>query len=276
MATPAMNGCLFVYDPPRNLCGFASPKVEKKALVLIGGLTDGLMPTVWTTEITDRIAPQGWCTVQVLLQSSYSGYGIGSLDTDAEDLKELCSWLAGQGVETVVLLGHSTGCQDAVHVLRDGPVPGVKGIILQAPVSDRECMALDPGTSEALARAEALVADGKGNELLPRADHQVPITASRFCSLAGKGGPDDLFSSDLTDEELKAMLGHVTVPTLLVLSGADQYVPDHVDTGALAGRLGAAIGPHAKSMVIGGANHGIKAEGKAAFLEAVQQFVLAL
>mmetsp|Transcript_9866 Transcript_9866/g.21114 ORF Transcript_9866/g.21114 Transcript_9866/m.21114 type:complete len:276 (+) Transcript_9866:33-860(+) len=272
----AMNGSLFVYDPSRNLCGFASPKVGKKALVLIGGLTDGLMPTVWTTEITDRIALQGWCTVQVLLQSSYSGYGTCSLDTDAEDLRELCSWLVGEGVETVVLLGHSTGCQDAVHVLRNGPAPGVKGIVLQAPVSDRECMALDPGTSEALVRAQALVADGKGNELLATGDHQVPITASRFCSLAGKGGLDDMFSSDLTDEELKTILGHVTVPTLLVLSGADQYVPDHIDASALAGRLGAAIGPHAKTMVIGGANHGIKAEGKTEFLEAVQEFVFGL
>ena len=34
-----------------------------------------------------------------------------------------------------------------------------------------------------------------------------------------------MFSSDLSDQELRALLGHVHVPALLVFSTLDQYYP---------------------------------------------------
>lgn len=36
----------------------------------------------------------------------------------------------------VVLLGHSTGCQDSLLYIREHQCGKVKGIVLQAPVSD--------------------------------------------------------------------------------------------------------------------------------------------
>ena len=47
---------------------------------------------------------------------------------------------------------------------------------------------------------------GKGEDILFR-DHEggngAPVCARRFLSLAEKGGDDDMFSSDYSDEELK-------------------------------------------------------------------------
>ncbi len=75
------------------------------------------------------------------------GYGTGSLDRDAADLRLLCQHLrASHDVTGVVLLGHSTGCQDAIrYVQRYGPAadleasgsqqaPELLATILQAPV----------------------------------------------------------------------------------------------------------------------------------------------
>ena len=113
------------------------------------------------------------------------------------------------------------------------------GIILQAPVSDREAMQLGASAEEdvvrlnrALDHANELVQSGNGDRLMARDTPQsfrTPITASRFSSLGGRCTPDDMFSSDLTDEDLKRILGHVSqrkhCRVLAVFSGADEYVP---------------------------------------------------
>lgn len=40
---------------------------------------------------------------------------------------------------------------------------------------------------------------------------------------AGRLTPDDLFSSDLSDEEIEALFAHVNIPTLWVWSMKDEY-----------------------------------------------------
>ena len=75
--------------------------------------------------------------------------------------------------------------------------------------------------------------------MMPRSSFWAPITASRYVSLFDKDGDDDFFSSDLTDEQLRERLGHVSrqggsseLDLLAVYSGKDEYVPSpsFVDT----------------------------------------------
>jgi hypothetical protein len=52
----------------------------------------------------------------VLLSSSYAGWGTASLAGDAAELRTLLAHLTGvRGARRVVLMGHSTGCQDIVR-----------------------------------------------------------------------------------------------------------------------------------------------------------------
>lgn len=116
------------------------------------------------------------------------------------------------------------------------------------------------------------------------------MSAARWCSLAGRGGPDDLFSSDFSDEELSVRLGHMgtagqragrpaalppALPgpfesiepvehpglrTVFVHSGADEYVPPSVDVDALAKRFVRAAGGAlngASAVIIQDANHNL-------------------
>merc|ERR1712183_807089 len=109
---------------------------------------------------------------------------------------------------------------------------------------------------------EGLVQSGKGDTLMSEKMYGfVPISASRHASLSGRGGPDDMFSSDFSEEELTDILGHMgdrgqrggtkRVPplpshpglkTLFVFSGSDEYVPMSVDVPKLAARMVAAAG----------------------------------
>ncbi len=260
----ALDGTLFTYfrDDFVNRVAFRSGSPNhKRHVVLIGGLGDGLLPTPYTLELAQALDARGWGLVQGLLSASYTGFGHSSLATDAEELGHLLGFLEDQlGSEAIGLVGHSTGCQDNVVYARDGARQSkLRFLVLQAPVSDREHM-LSASEKAPLyvAMAKALMAEGKGEEMLPREAMWAPITARRFLDLATKEGADDLFSSDLTDEELRARLGHLHVPTLFLFSGADEYVPSYVNVPSLGKRFVAACRdtcPLPKAVIVEGAKH---------------------
>ena len=159
---------------------------------------------------------------------------------DASELKLLAAALKRDwGSRGVVLMGHSTGAQDCVRYAqrwqesRDGAAD-LLGVVLQAGCSDREgAMFLDPeATRQNLAVARSMAEAGRGDEAMPRGTmfDRAPITADRYLSLYERLGDDDMFSADLTDAEMSARLGHLGgVPALVLLSGADEFMPPEVD-----------------------------------------------
>lgn len=198
--------------------------------------------------------------------------------------------------QTFALVGHSTGCQNSIHFLKNGDddmVARTKSVALQAPVSDREHAMMEPNYEENIRLARQMKEDGKGNEMMPRSAFWAPITASRFASLQDVGGDDDFFSSDLSDSEMAERLGHVGVwgkahsgYLLAAYSGADEYVPDHVDKGKLLERMCAAMNgpdeategdtgkrPVATPLMVATANHNLSEAGGdgAKFVEAVAE-----
>lgn len=79
-------GELFVYSETKRLVAFRSGVSNKsppqKVLVLIGGLTDGLMATPYVKPLSEAIGDE-WALVQCLLRSSYQGWGTSSLKSGA-------------------------------------------------------------------------------------------------------------------------------------------------------------------------------------------------
>ena len=120
------------------------------------------------------------------------------------------------------------------------------------------------------------ISEGKGEEPLPRSACQLfgppdVITAYRFDSLTRRMADDDMFSSDLTENELREKLGHVNVPCLLAISADDEYVPSSVDSTLLSHRMAdaMAVAPTkgAKSVILASGGHGIRnAEGQTQFI----------
>ena len=207
-----MHGRLSVFCARKRLCCFETCHSSNRTLIFLGGLTDGLLATPYVAPLAEALQRDGWNVLQPILSSSYKGYGICSLAQDCDELDTLIGWLcrrresnggdngggkdAGGGEGVVVLMGHSTGCQISVAYAASGRQRElVSGIVLQAPVSDREYMATLPETETHLAAAESMVAAGKGQELMPISADEAPISADRFVSLAGRGGADDMFSS---------------------------------------------------------------------------------
>lgn len=119
-----------------------------------------------------------------------TGYGTSSLCKDVEELDELLAYLCSvkhspHVPAEIILVGHSTGCQDAVFYMAHGSPElraCVRGVVLQAPVSDREFRATLPETEGFVRQARALAPGA----LMPIEADEVPITAERFLFLTTK------------------------------------------------------------------------------------------
>jgi hypothetical protein len=203
----------------------------------------------YTSELADALPPS-WTLAQAILSSSYTGWGISSLQKDVEELSECVTYFRSIKPGKIILMGHSTGCQDVLEYLTG---PGhenrkpIDGGIIQAAVSDRESFftTMDPDIiRSACAKAQSMVDDGDEDEILPSADIEnlfpCPISAKRFLSLASPNhdGDDDYFSSDLTDDQLMKTFGSLpsSSPICILLSGSDEYVHPDVDSAKLLAR----------------------------------------
>ena len=174
---------------------------------------------------------------------------------------------------------------DAADTSSSSRIERIKVVALQAPVSDRET---DQDNSKYIQHAQQLVSQNQGDEMMPRSSFWAPITASRYISLFDKDGDDDFFSSDLTDEQLRERLGHVSreggssseLDVLAVYSGKDEYVPSFVDKNKLLKRMVDAMNDggrctNAKGLMLPNANHNLsKSEGDArTFVDAVSELL---
>ncbi|KAH3680194.1 hypothetical protein WICPIJ_008355 [Wickerhamomyces pijperi] len=216
------------------------------AIVFIGGLTDGLLTVPYITELNKHL-PSQWSIFQIIFSSSYIGWGTGSLDRDVKEVGLLVTYLKEKlGKEKVIIMGHSTGCQDSIHyaLKQFTDIKAVNGIILQAPVSDREAITDRTSIEELteLNREVKEIYESQGKDrVLPKKFSDIffgaPISAYRWLSLADHNGDDDYFSTDLPDERLASTFGSLNGLKLLVLySGSDEFAKKGGDKNALIKR----------------------------------------
>lgn len=222
------------------------PKTEPlNLLIFVNGLFGGFSTTSYTAIISESL-PATWNLAEVLLSSSYLGWGTSSLSKDVDELSQCVSYFQGIKTGRIVLMGHSTGCQDVMQYLT-GPGhesrPTINGGIIQAPASDRQSieMIMAPEVlKESCKVAKAMIDSGDGEEILsPKVTHgflsPAPISARRWLSLTSPDhdGDDDYFSSDLSDEQLMQSFGTLpaATPLCVLLSGDDEYVPKSIDQG---------------------------------------------
>ena len=115
----------------------------------------------------------------------------------------------------------------------------------------------------------------------------VSVSAERWVSMVKRGGKEDFFSSDLTEEEMaRAFSGMkmaaerrngANAKSLILVGGSDECVPDRIDKDELVQRMARYAGPGAVGRVLEGANHNIEdVDVQHAFVDMVVDFVKGL
>jgi len=181
----------------------------------------------------------------------------------------------------------------------------IKGVVLQAPVSDREASSAttldendtdgdgnsdgDDSVQQYIRHARKLQERGQQEEMMPRDAFWAPITAYRYLSLHERCGDDDYFSSDYTEDEMVQRLKHVgqcgiffDLVALVVFSKEDEYVPSSVDKDLLLQRLCHAMNVEcgsgkvaARPLMLENSNHNLSndEDDKAKFVDAVRELM---
>lgn len=223
-----MNGTLFLYDCEKKLVAFESGcSSSSRCLIFLGGLTDGFLSVPYLENLSVSLKDDDCSFIQVLFRSSNLQYGWHTLDDDIDDLQTLLDYLNKHrpNLRSILLMGHSTGCQDIIHYLRRGKAhPKITRVILQGPVSDRQYLSRLDSTRDQLNFCRSHPEDQR--QWLPRDLHDPPLTVERCRSLNERNSIEDLFSSDLTDEELEKIYGKIEIPIHWIWSKQDQFVPD--------------------------------------------------
>ncbi|RMZ87206.1 hypothetical protein DV736_g5569, partial [Chaetothyriales sp. CBS 134916] len=216
-------------------------------------------PYVYTLAnyLSGGASPQ-WTVIHPLLSSSARQFGISSLDRDVEDIASAIAYIRatpalGSASSRIVLMGHSTGCQD--------------GAILQAPVSDRDSIlhsiATSPAARDAADECNRIAAatppDQHTGTLLPLHATRpffgsVPVLISRWLSLASPLSPDhpaddDKFSFDLAPA--------CVVPTVDQAVLLDRWKRVVEASAASGGGAAAAAELNPASGLIAGAKHNL-------------------
>ncbi|RMZ81565.1 hypothetical protein DV737_g2461, partial [Chaetothyriales sp. CBS 132003] len=286
-------GIMHIYHPKRTLPLFVYTPNNKSTsptpniLLFIGGMWDALTATPYVTTLANYLSSSSsssssaspkWTVIHPLLSSSARQFGISSLDEDVEEIASAISYIRstpalGTPASRIVLMGHSTGCQDVLHYITAPTAhnnrasrPLIQGAILQAPVSDRDSIlnAIAKGAAERDAADEcnriaaATPAGEHSATLLPFHATRpffrtVPVLISRWLSLASPSSPDqpaddDKFSFDLPPAVLARTFGQLAGPPLqplphpssasllVLMSGADECVAPGVDQAVLLAR----------------------------------------
>lgn len=92
---PLSQGTLFRYGTAAANVAFMTGR-HPRHVVLIGGLTDGLLFAKYAQPLATRLEAQQWSLVQALLSSSHNSYGLSSLDQDADELHALAQHLKAE------------------------------------------------------------------------------------------------------------------------------------------------------------------------------------
>ncbi|KAJ1020656.1 hypothetical protein NDA16_004049 [Ustilago loliicola] len=193
MASPsdlpsALTGSLQLYQKkPIALPYFDTDANLAHSLVFVPGLTDTIGTIPYLPKLAASIRQHGFSLVQPQLTCNLGGYGQCTLEGDAQEIAACVSHLRNLPSKRdgkVVLMGHSTGCQDLIaYILSSTRAVSadtrIDGAILQAPVSDREAYEQDRSAASAqirdemdreLQHATELVQSGQGATLMPRKD----------------------------------------------------------------------------------------------------------
>lgn len=249
-------GILHVYHPDRNLNLFEylpsfqskNNPAPKHVLLFIGGLYDTFNQPRYVNDIAALFPlhdQQTWRVMHVQLSSNGRSWGVMDIDRDVEEIGVCIQYirdtLLKDNSTDIVLMGHSTGCQDIMRYLT-GPNPlnekgesrpKVQGAILQAPVSDRDAVLhviteapeIKRAFENAMKISESTPAETRKDIILPLSSTEpifgsTPISVARWLSLVSPDSPDqpsieDFFSNDLHDTTLVKTFGSIGKKGLL-------------------------------------------------------------
>lgn len=186
------------------------------AVMLHGKQSD---PSAALGSVSGQLSAAGVAVASPNLPWSSSRYLSGSWAEAMQEIGAAVTGLRQQGVERLVLVGHSMGCPAAMSYAAQ--YRGIAGLVLTAPGhSPTTYMRTSPEVRDSVLQARAMVKARRGAETASFLDNNqgrissVTISAAQYLSYFDTGGPNDMH----------ATMGRIGCPVLWVVGMGDNAI----------------------------------------------------
>lgn len=231
MSAPAVNGNLLLFgdDPNRQLAVFMTG-AHSRAVVIVGSQVENIFSLNCITQLLPELEANEWSSAQIQLASSMVGPIARTHVGDAEDLQDLIGILTRDYLMTeITLFAWSSGVQVALEFLGfSDRAEVITRVILQGSVADpSDEMHTPAGAARRSEIVEAMVADGRRDQIVPWDVYDIPMTAARLSTGGLPSLMEAVWSPAIRKDAvaLKSNLAHIKVPLLLIVAMSAQYRP---------------------------------------------------
>ncbi len=141
-----------------------------------------------------------------------------------EDIGAWIAYLRSRGMRSIILQGHSHGALKVTYHLYSKADPGVAGLVLLSPSDDFGCQRSRLGDkfAEAIGVARAMVAEGRGSDLMPARYFHYPVSACTYLDIFDDGSRLGIFNLSRTDSRDFPELRAIRVPVLAIVGSVDE------------------------------------------------------
>ena len=142
-----------------------------------------------------------------------------------EDIEAWVAYLRSRGMRSIILQGHSHGALKVTYYLYSKSDPGVVGLILLSPSDDfaHQRSQLGEQFAEAIGVARAMVAEGRGSDLIPAQYFTYPVSAVTYLDIFDDGSRFTMFNLSRTDSREFPELRAIRVPVLAIVGSVDEF-----------------------------------------------------
>lgn len=140
-----------------------------------------------------------------------------------DDISGAIAHAKKSGATSVILAGHSTGCQKIVYYAYRSSAKGIAGLLLLGPLSDYTDAMKNPNTKAAVALARKKIMAGKPHELLPASTWWHYTDAQRFLSLYTPDSIEQSIFPYFDEKRVSKAFSSIKIPILSLFAGADEY-----------------------------------------------------
>ncbi|MFW0837776.1 MAG: alpha/beta fold hydrolase [Candidatus Komeilibacteria bacterium] len=142
------------------------------------------------------------------------------------DIAAAINFVRRQGIQNIVLIGHSTGCQKIAYYLAQGNKQAkIKSAILLCPMSDYAALHkhLDNKTLQIITKmAKKMIRDGRGEDLLPKKYTPYISSAQRWLSLYTPFSDEEIFTYSQA-QHTPTIYQSLKLPLYIILAGQDEH-----------------------------------------------------
>lgn len=173
------------------------------------------------------------------------------------DIAAAIDFAHSKGFSNIHLSGHSLGAPKVAHYCANGNDTRLSSIIFLSPSDMVGLTRLDKNYEQDIKMARQMIAEGRGEELLPSPTlwDESPLSANTYVSLGGEESSVAIFNFHDSADTLP-LLSKITIPTCAIMGRKDDALVVSIDETMERIKDALPNSPKVETHILGDADHG--------------------